>query len=197
MERILLATEGPSEDAIGEILLKHFLGGVTVDRKRFPARGIDIVRRAVPNLVRAAHFGYYDLLVIHFDLDDSVNTDIGMDISASPRWQEIEQAVADGRSNCRPIMRVRDVEVVFMAGCQSTDGWLCWGRDGGDGRQLERMSRHTTKEMLYGRPPRSVTDKAKGFTQQLITRLDTQDDKWPVSLRFFIGQLRRLIASDG
>jgi hypothetical protein len=53
-------------------LLRSVFADAEVHPKRFPSRGIDVVKRLLHVVIRAAHFGFYDLLLIHFDLDDTL-----------------------------------------------------------------------------------------------------------------------------
>ncbi|EYF07665.1 hypothetical protein [Chondromyces apiculatus] len=73
MPRFLLATEGPVDDVVLGALCATWCGlaAADIDRKVFPARGIEQVLRLVPEVVRAAHFGHYDALLIHADADET------------------------------------------------------------------------------------------------------------------------------
>lgn len=187
--RVLLASEGPSEDIIGGQLIGSLFARATVDAKSFPARGIAVVKRSIETLVDAAHFGYYDLLVIQFDLDDTHDIRTSTDFRSSPRWADIASAIQTAQGKLRPIPRTRPFEVALMSGCQSTDGWLCWGRDGGDGADWERMNRHRCRELLYGKPAIGLYEKAAAYTRQLIERTAAEPATMPHSLRFFLNQL--------
>jgi hypothetical protein len=90
--RILLATEGESDEIVAGALIRRFHPAAAIDPKRFPARGFPTVQRLLPDVIRAAHFGFYDLLAVHFDLDDTLPTG-ARSVAESPRWQEIHTIV--------------------------------------------------------------------------------------------------------
>ena len=74
--RILLATEGGSDEVVAARLIERYLGKhVTVQRKRMPGRGVEVIRSVASDCTRAAYFGHYDLLVVHFDMDDTLPAD--------------------------------------------------------------------------------------------------------------------------
>jgi hypothetical protein len=190
MCRILLATEGPSDEVVGTRLVEHLVSGATVVCKTFPARGIQVVLRTLPTLLRAAHFGHYDWLVIHFDLDDSLPGTGSVEVEMSPLWQHVRDESTAALNALSPASgRTAPVRLALMAPNQSMDTWLLWGCNGGHGPSLERLSRHTLKEALYGKPPRKMKEKAVEYAEQLIAQMQN-NDAWPASLKFFANQCR-------
>jgi len=187
MHRFLLATEGPSEDVVGDRLLSFLCPGASVDRKQFPARGISILMGDSPIYARAGHYGCYDAVVIQFDLDDTLSHRQDKHPFYSQRWQDIHKVVHDTLYQLPPEIRQHPLRVVLMAPCQSTDAWLWWGMIGGDGKSVERKHRHDLKAKLYGSPPRRIVDKAKSYVEQLVTRMQSADrSSWPDSLIAFV-----------
>jgi hypothetical protein len=129
------------------------------------------------------------MLVIQFDLDDTINLKVASDYAASVRWQDIRNGVAERLRTARKIPRMRPVQVALLAGCQSTDAWLCWGNEGGDPKKWEMTPRSEAKERLYGTPPRGAIIKSEAYVQNLLNRMAT-DPVWPGSLRFFAEQIK-------
>ena len=70
--RVLLFTEGPGDEEVAAQLIRWCLGPVTIESKSLPAHGLPAILRQVSDFVRAAHIGHYDLLVVHFDMDDTL-----------------------------------------------------------------------------------------------------------------------------
>ena len=187
--RILLVAEGGSDEVIAEAILRWKYPTATIDRKGFPARGFRVVHRSTKTVARAAHFGHYDLLVVHFDLDDSLVSD-PFDPTRSVRIQAIrdiieqtfDQLPAAGRS-CRS-------RCSLMAARQSTDAWVAWGSAGGIGCEWEKKDRRQVKAMLYKSPPRNMIEKATEYAPGLLERMRTEaHDQWPASLLAFFQSL--------
>jgi hypothetical protein len=185
--RVLLATEGPSDECVGESLIHVARATATIIKKRYPARGIASVLRSVPDLVRAANYQLYDLLVIHADLDDTVSP--GINIQESSRWQDISKMAFSTLEKLPwPPARQEVVKIAIMAPVQATDTWVAWGCDGGDGISYERQHRHDLKHKLYGNPPRGMVDKAKSMVVHLPPQM-RNNGAWPPSLRAFMDQI--------
>lgn len=186
--RILLVTEGESDEPVAVRLIRHVFADASVLAKSLPARGIAVVARQVEIWVRAAYFGHFDLLVIHFDLDDSISANFH-DVSESKRWQEIRAAVDKVLESLPRSVRVNDLCVALMSPCQSTEAWLAWGIEDKDGRGWEKAQRHTLKTKLFGDPPRGLIRKAEVMAEKLIGQMAV-NEKWPQSLRNFMDHLR-------
>jgi hypothetical protein len=183
--RVLLATEGDSDEVVADRLVRHLCLGAQFDPKRFPARGFPVVRRLMPDVVRAAYYGFYDLLVVHFDLDTTLPAGFQC-VVESPRWQEIRSLIDATLASLPDIRRPGPLVAVLMAPCQSTDAWLTWGRDNAKGRDWEARSRHELKHRLYGLPPRKIVEKSRKLVEELLAQMQASD-QWPQSLRDFVG----------
>jgi hypothetical protein len=195
--RILLATEGTSDEAVACGLIKNVCDGVVIDSFRFPARGFPIVKSFATTLARAAYFGFYDALVVDFDIDDGLDmTKVidGKEIEYCTRWQDMARRIHDSLNSFQHIGRTTSVKVVFMSGCQSTDAWLMWAVNGGPGKQWECRDRHELKIRLYGNPPLRMSEKAPLYVERLIDYMP-QNSNWPLSLRFFMDQLSSALAT--
>lgn len=90
--RVLLAAEGPTDEVVAKSIIRRFLPSAEIVPKRFTSRGLVVVRRSIPALVRAAHYQLYDLLVIHFDTDDTLRG-AWRHVSESSRWQEAQAKI--------------------------------------------------------------------------------------------------------
>jgi hypothetical protein len=191
--RILLATEGESDEIVAGAIIRQLSPQAAIDPKKFPARGFPIVQRLMPDVVRAGHFGFYDLLAVHFDLDDTLPS-CARSVAESPRWQEIQSMVVSTIHTLRDCNRPALLRTVLMAPCQSTDAWLCWGLEGGDGVHWEAKPRHNLKAKLYGHPPLMMTDKAREYTQTFLNQLNN-NSAWPPSLREFWSNLEAALRS--
>jgi hypothetical protein len=191
MTRALLATEGLSDEVVGHCLLTHVCPGIQVVCKAYPERGFAIVRRSSPTLARSAHFGFYDLLVVQFDLDDSIQIAAATtadDIRYSQRWNDIAGRIHKELNTLDHAGRTRAVRVVLMSPCQSTEAWLVWGMYNGSGTLWEGKDRQELKIKLYGDPPRGTQEKAALYAKQLVSRMKSSDS-WPITLRHFVSQL--------
>jgi hypothetical protein len=191
--RILLATEGESDEVVAGAIVRKLNPEAVIDPKKFPARGFQTVLRLLPDLVRAAHFGFYDLLTVHFDLDETLPSG-ALSVAESPRWRKIQTMATSTIQTLRDCNRPAPLRVALMAPCQSTDAWLGWGLEGGDGLTWEARSRHDLKTKLYGRPPLIMADKAREYSQALLNQLDA-NSAWPLSLREFWSKLETGIRS--
>lgn len=187
--RILLATEGPSDEVVAQHLLEHVLGQVTVERKRFPARGFPIVYRLIGEFVRAGHFGHFDLLVLHFDLDNTLPDDF-TNVSQSPRWNEIQSRIDETLTKLPTAHRNVELKIALMTPCKATEAWLAWGREDDKGRKWERKDHHTLKRQLFGEPPRRLVEKARVLVSELTNQMEANDD-WPATLRWFVDELAK------
>jgi hypothetical protein len=182
--RILLATEGESDQIVAERLLLKVLPNSQIQPKRMPARGIAVVKRLLRDIVRAAHFGHFELLVIHFDLDDTWPQPCEH-VQESERWLEIRKQVDNLVVQLGNLSgRTSPLHAIFMAPAQSTDAWLRWALMNGDGRKWERKDRHTLKRELFGNPPRKLLEKASVYADQLLAQMQ-KCDQWPRSLSDF------------
>lgn len=191
--RILLATEGDSDEAVAEGILRSLRPDANIDPKRFPARGLSVVLRLLPDTVRAAHFGFYDLLIVHADLDDTLPAGAST-VQESPRWRELESLLTATLVSLPNCNRPKPLLWTLMTPDQSTDAWLCWGCEGGNGREWERKSRHDLKARLYGTPAIGMVQQARGFTQSLLAQLAGNPHR-PLSLGEFIADLAVVFSS--
>ena len=183
--RILLATEGESDEVVAERLVRNVIPDAVIQPKRMPARGIAVVLRLLKDIVRAAHFGFFDLLILHFDLDDTL-LDTHQHSSESRRWFEIQDQVAGVLKDlsANTAGRAKPLETVLMTPAQSTDAWLRWAVMNGDGKRWEKKDRHELKIQLYGNPPRGLVKKSLSYVDRLVHQM-TECDQWPRSLRDF------------
>lgn len=183
--RILLTAEGESDEVVASQLVRNVFPTAEIQSKRLPARGITIVSRLLTDIVRAAHFGHFELLVVHFDLDDTL-LDIHQHVSECERWRDIRKDVDDLLTNKLTNTRGRKVPlyVIFMTPAQSTDAWLRWAVMNGDGTRWEKKDRHTLKRELYGTPPRGLVKKSVAYVDRLVQQM-VECHQWPRSLRDF------------
>jgi len=182
--RILLATEGESDEIVAERLLRSIIPGSQIQPKRMHARGYGVVRRLLADIVRAAHFGHFELLIVHFDLDDTL-LESHEHVQESERWVEIRNEVDKLLSQLGSTAgRVSPVHAIFMAPAQSTDAWLRWAMMDGDGSKWETKDRHTLKRAVFGNPPRKLVEQARVFADRLLVQM-SECGQWPRSLRDF------------
>ncbi len=191
--RILLAAEGESDEVVAQALIRMLLPEAQIEAKRFPARGFLTVRRLLPDTVRAAHFGFFDVLVVHFDLDNTLPPG-AQDLTASPRRQDIRSLVDSTITTLRNCNRPAPLRTVLMTPSQSTEAWLCWGQEGGVGTDWEVKDRHNLKNRLFGHPPLGAVEKARAYTQSLLVQIENNPSR-PVSLNDFLTALREAFAT--
>jgi hypothetical protein len=192
MARILLATEGESEEVVAVHILGHLWPGALVDPKKYTTRGFPVVRRSVPLLAKAAYYGHYDLLVVHFDLDDTLEMTDDTTVSESVRWQDIYNRIHTTLNSLPFVGRAKAVRVALMAPCQSTDAWLTWAIAAGDGRKWEKKNRLKLKTDIFGTPPMGIIKKSETIAPFLIKRM-IEEPIWPISLRAFEDQVKAAI----
>lgn len=186
--RILLAAEGGSDEVVARRLIERYFGkNVTIDRKGMPGRGVDAIRRVASDCMRAAHFGHYDLVVVHFDMDDTLPADF-TDPAQSSRWNQIRSQMTTTLSSLREAYRTSELKMALMTPSQATEAWLSWGREDESGRRWEHRSRHDLKQKLFGNPPRGMVAKAEALAPELIAQMEANDD-WPRTLRWFVDEL--------
>ena len=186
--RVLLATEGPSDEITAEAIISFAWPNAQIDPKRFPARGIAIIERSVENVVRAAHFGHYDMLVLHADMDNTLSSGF-RHVSESSRWADLSAKIDSCLGSLPPASREQPLIAVLMAPVPTTDAWLAWGRDNKDGPAWESKERHHLKQLIFGTPPRSITKTTAALADVLIEQLKANED-WPISLRSFVDGLQ-------
>lgn len=194
--RILLASEGESDEVVAHGLIKKANPDAEIVAKRFPARGIAVVQKLLPDTVRAAHFGFFDLLIVHFDLDDTLPAH-SLSVRASSRWEAIDKAIPATLTTLKgwqQVSRTGPLRHLLMAPSQAMDNWLAWGQEGGNGRDWERKSRHDLKSKLYGKPPIGMIEKAMQYTPSFLQQMDNNTD-WPLSLREFWDALSQTFAA--
>jgi hypothetical protein len=191
--RILLATEGESDEVVAQGLIRALCPDAQIEPKRFPARGFPTVRRLLPDTVRAAHFGFYEILVVHFDLDDTLPAG-APNLTASLRWQAIRSLVDSTTTTLRDCKRPAPLRTVLMTPLQSTEAWLCWGQEGGTGTDWESKDRHALKTRLYGQPPLGLIEKAQTYTESLLGQTQTNPSH-PLSLSDFLKVLQEAVAT--
>jgi hypothetical protein len=195
--RILLAAEGESDEIIASRLVLNVFPKAEIQPKRLPARGITVVRRLLTDIVRAAHFGHYEVLVLHFDLDDTL-LDVHQHVAESDRWQAIRKEVDDllNKLLVNNSGRKAPLHTIFMTPAQSTDAWLRWAVLNRDGKRWERKDRHTLKRDLYGNPPRGLIRKCVAYVDRLVQQMHLCD-QWPRSLRDFQDMLESFKKTSG
>jgi hypothetical protein len=183
--RILLTAEGESDEIVAARLVQNVFPDAEIQPKRLPARGIVVVRRLLTDIVRAAHFGHFELLVVHFDLDDTF-LDVHQQVGESERWLAMRNEVDDLLTKLltNTAGRKAPLHVVFMTPAQSTDAWLRWAVLNRDGKRWESKGRHTLKRELYGNPPRGLVRKCVAYVDRLIQQM-VECGQWPRSLRDF------------
>ena len=183
MPRVLLATEGPVDEVvIGALCVEWLqLDAADITMKQFPARGIAQVLRLAPDIVRAAHFGYYEILLIHADADATPDH---VDGHHEPRCRVcLLQAMIETtleRVGVRP--GSAPLTVVLAIPKQTTDAWLLWGRDNGDGRRVEGIDRHEVKIRVFEGARFNHQARAQALVPSLLMRLRAQDVVSPPSL---------------
>lgn len=185
--RILLVTEGASDEPVAEHLVRRVFRQAEIERKRLSVRGFEVVARQLEIWLRAAHFGHYDLLIVHFDLDDSIPGDF-QSVTESGRWRDISTSAEQILSTLPDIGRDTGLRLALMTPCQSTEAWLAWGVENEDGAQWEKANRHDLKRKLFGNPPRGLVRKAEILADQLVDQMDSSQ-AWPRSLRDFYAHL--------
>ena len=189
--RFLLASEGESDELVAETLIRYVDEGAEIAKKKMPARGFVSVRKSIPTLVHAAHFQLFHVLVIHFDLNSTLERAF-KSVQESQRWKDAEKRVQDTIKTVKQLSRPHPLQVVFMAPCQSTEAWLDWGLYGGDGSVYERKYRKDLKKHLFGDPPRGIAEKMSVLLPDLRSQMDS-NKQWPISLREFISSLQRVV----
>lgn len=197
--RVLIATEGPSDEIVSTSIIRSQIGDCEIVKKRFAARGFGVVKRSITTITKAAHFGGFDLLVVHFDLNGSAAVRSVDCVLRSPRHVEIREAIANAQANLQPVaQRPTPVNVALMAPAPTTDAWLSWGTTGGkSGPSFEQMNRHTLKSSLFDSPPVAVVEKTNQMIEPLEQSMESSESDWPHSLRCFVNQLRTPVpASD-
>lgn len=183
MPRLLLAAEGPVDEIVLRALCLEWREFAANDIiiKQFPARGIAQVLRLAPEIVRAAHFGYYDVLLIHADADATPDHVAG---HHEPRCRTcMLQSVVDTtleRVGARSGM-IR-LQVVLAIPRQTTDAWLLWGRDNGDGKRVEEIPRYEVKRRVYEGERFNHHVRAQAIVPSLLSRLREKGLAPPPSL---------------
>lgn len=178
--------EGPSDEVVARRLIEEYLNHAEIVPKNLTARGLPGILRQLSVCVRAGHFGNYDLLVVHFDMDDTLPAG-STHPDQSNRWREIKSKVDSTLDDLRQHSRAR-LKIVLMTPTQATEAWLSWGRDNESGRKREGMDRRVLKRQLFGEPPRGVVKKAQTLASSLIGQMRGNDD-WPVTLKWFVDDL--------
>ncbi len=189
MPRVLLATEGPSDEVVISALCVEWRACTKDDLtiKRFPARGIAQVLRLVPDIVRGAHFGYYDLLVVHADADATPDHVTGHDAPAC-RTCILGKAAYTTLAGLPPRDGMAPLSVAIAIPKQTTDAWLLWGRDDGDAGKLEMLDRHEVKRRVFGAAMAGHAKLARALIPALLTRIRAAEPL-PPSLSRFRGSL--------
>jgi hypothetical protein len=158
-----------------------------VVNKTFAARGFNVVLRACELVARAAHFGHFDLLVVHFDLNGSL---LGgpFDPIRSERIQKVSSEIGRTLSLLPIADRSEPVRVALMAPLQSTEAWLAWASIGST-IDWEKRERAQVKRTLFGSPSRGLIVKAQGYSAKLVARLQLDQNDAPPSLKHFLMSL--------
>jgi hypothetical protein len=182
--RVLLATEGSSDEVVATSLIQHISPGSDIVPKQFASRGIETILRSIPTLVQAAHYQNYDVLVVHVDLNgtyDQTAPSLSLNTRCSDIYRDIANTIATLKAGVRPV----PLRCVLMAPAQSTEAWLMWGNEDGNAAAWERTDRHWLKRQLYGDPPRGLRAKAAEHVIHLLERLQGSELR-PQTLRFFL-----------
>ena len=185
--RVLLAAEGRSDEVVAHRLIERYLGKVTIQPKGLPARSLDVIQRLAADCVRAGYFGHYDVLIVHFDLDDTLPEGFS-GAAESSRWNEIKSQMGATMATLPEAYRASELKIVLMTPSQATEAWLSWGREDESGPKWEHKDRHYLKRKLFGNPPRGIVAKADALATELITQMEANGD-WPVTLRWFVDEL--------
>src|SRR5262249_31628210 len=149
--------------------------------KQFPARGIDQVLRLAPDIVRAAHFGYYDALLIHADADATPDHVAGHQEQRC-RTCMLQAAVDATLKRVGARRGMAPLTVLIAIPKQTTDAWLLWGRDDGDGRMVEEIARHELKRRVFEGERFNHHLRAQAMVPSLLSRLRAEDQAPPPSL---------------
>ena len=170
--------------------MERYLGSVTIQPKNLPTRGVDAIQRIAADCARAAYFGHFDLLVVHFDMDDTLPRGF-IDAAQSSRWIRVRSRIANTLSSLPEAHRTAELQTVLMTPSQATEAWLSWGRENDAGSRWESEDRHDLKRKLFGNPPRGTVAKAETLATELIAQMEANSD-WPVTLRWFVDELTRM-----
>ena len=100
-----LAAEGSSDEIVAEHIIRHVDVNARLTKKTFPARGFQVVRRSIPTVVRAAYFGYYDILIVHFDLNATIPPNY-TSVQNSERWQQINNRIHETHNTLRRRVKI-------------------------------------------------------------------------------------------
>ena len=182
--RVLLATEGPGDEEVAARLIRRCLGQVTIKSMSLPARGLSAILRQVSDFVRAAYFGHYDLLVVHFDMDDTLPDGFTY-ARQSTRWIDINLRIGNTLAGLTHPSRSAKLKIVLMTPRRAVEAWLSWGRNNKSGRMWEDGDTRILKRQLFGNPPRRVPEQTELYARDLIDQVQKNDD-WPVTLRWFV-----------
>jgi hypothetical protein len=183
MPRFLLATEGPVDEIVLSALCMEWraLASTDIVMKQLPARGIEQVLRSAPEIVRAAHFGYYEVLLIHADADATPVHVAGHQESQCRTCKlqamiDMTLACLGARSGMAPLM------VILAVPRQTTDAWLLWGRDNGDGSRVEEIVRHEVKCRVFEGQLFNHQARAQALVPSLLSRWRSKDLVPPPSM---------------
>ena len=182
--RVLLATEGPGDEEVAARLITRCLGPVTIKSMSLPAPGLLAILRQVSDFVRAAYFGHYDLLVVHFDMDDTLPNGFTY-ARQSTRWIDINLRVGNTLASLTHPSRRTKLKIVLMTPRRAVEAWLSWGLNNQSGRKWEDRDTRILKRQLFGNPPRRVPEQTELYARDLIAQMQKNDD-WPVTLRWFV-----------
>ncbi len=183
MSRFLLATEGPVDEVVIGALCAEWrqLAAADIVMKQFPARGIAQVLRLAPDIVRAAHFGYYDVLLIHSDADATPDHVDGHH-ERQCRVCQLRAMVDTTLERVGTRTGMAPLSVVLAIPKQTTDAWLLWGRDNGDGRSVEEIDRHEVKKRVFEGARFNHRARAQAIVPSLLMRLRAKPLVSPPSL---------------
>ena len=172
-KRILVATEGTTDEAVADRLIRRQFPNAMVNFKKFPSRGIDTVIALTPAIVRAAHFGIYDILVILFDLNGTLKASSSKEPSNSQRWKKIDSLATTTLEVLAMLpARAHILRIVYMAPVESTEAWLAWGKNGRAGASWEAMPRWSIKVGLFGTPPIPTKQMVLEMADSILSQMD-------------------------
>lgn len=165
-------------------MIMQYLRQVELTLITFPSRGLEVIERMVPDCIKRGYSESYDMLVIHFDMDDTLPNGF-VRADQSRRWRDIKTRIDKTLADLTGAQRRDELKVVLMTPRRAVEAWLSWGRKNESGRMWEGKHTRNLKRELFGNPPRRVVKKTERLALDLIAQMHENDD-WPVTLRWFV-----------
>ena len=138
----------------------------------------------VSDCIKRGYSGNYDILVIHFDMDDTLPDGFTF-ARQSTRWIDINLRIGNSLAGLTHPSRSTKLKIVLMTPRRAVEAWLSWGLNNESGRKWEDGDTRILKRQLFGNPPRRVPEKTELYARDLIAQMQKNDD-WPVTLRWFV-----------